>query len=111
MAVVYDLIIVGREGAEEEEEGWVVEEGGGSDSGARGWQRRRIWSSATSGAPSCSRALLRSPIPHYRTSAVGTRRGLEEATERHSPRGENRWNDPDCACWKSVNIDNPFDYT
>ena len=69
-------------------------ESGGNDSGARGWQRRRIWSSATSGAPSCSRALLRSPIPHYRTSAVGTRRGLEEAPERHGPRGGNRWNDP-----------------
>lgn len=76
--------------------GVVGEESGGNDSGARGWQRRRIWSSATSGAPSCSSALLRSPIPHYRTSAVGTRRGLEEATERHGPRGENRWNDPSC---------------
>lgn len=53
--------------------------------GWRGWQRRRIWSSATSGAPSCSRALLRSPIPHYSTSAVGTRRGLEKAGEKRGP--------------------------
>lgn len=64
-----------------------LDEGGGNDSGARGWQRRRIWSSATSGAPSCSRALLRSPIPpHYRTSAVGTRRRLEEAREKDGER-------------------------